>query len=557
MRAGQGWLRSAASELVVGIVAVGVAAVVFSGPAFAGGFVNPGEASPAGDMKVSRGATGELVASFTPGCNVTSHAAYWGIGPITGAPSWQGVVCDLPATGVASFDPGAPPAGSVLYFVMVGQNSSKEGSYGRSSAGVERPQANGLGACDQPQVLLASCMSVDFARPKPGVKSQSGFLDSILGPAPGDDKITPVQPAQWRRRNFADYDRVTGAGARFQVILSDMWGYPNPTYGWPYQNYTRWENFVRSTARIYAGRPALWDVWNEPDDSYYWPGTQAQFFETYRRAYVIIRQELGEGVLIGGPSYKTFDENHLAQFLDFCRNNACGVSYLSWHEVGTTITGIAGRLRDARQMWVDNPAFASLGLKEIQVNKIVGSGQMLAPGAILGFFYYLEAGGSDGACKACWMESDNIFNCRDTLDGLLTQNTYEPRAAWWLYKSYVDGVSSRVDCATNDPGLVALAAADVGSTPAAQVIVGYFDSGGAPAATPATVTLNHVDRLPFVAADGQVRLRIERVPNSGEAPQPAPILIGEDVRTLVNGALLVTFDGIALNNAYLLTLSAP
>ncbi len=534
------------------VVAFGLQAAVL-----AGGFVNPGEASPAGDMTVARGAGGELVVSFTPACNAAEHAAYWGVGPISGPPNWQGAACGLGATGVATFDPGTPPAGGLLYFVIVGQNASNEGSYGQTSAGVERPEAVGVGACDRIRMLQASCMAVDLGRRNYSVKSQSGFLNSIMGPAPPDDRITPVQPAQWWRRNFSDYDRVTGLGARFQVSLSDMWGYPNPTYGWPYQNYDRWENFVRSAARSNLNRLALWDVWNEPDDSYYWQGTVAQFYETYRRAYLVLRQELGADALIGGPSFKTFEPTHLGNFLDYCVANGCGVSFLSWHEVGTTVTGIAGRLRDARQMWLENKAYAKLGMKEIQVNKIIGSTQMLAPGAILGFLYYLEAGGSDGACKACWYESNWIFNCRDTLDGLLTQETYEPRAAWWAYKLYAGGVASRVESTTRDPGLVALAASAVGSPAAAQIIVGYFDSGGAPATTPATLTLSHVDRLPIVGPDGQVRLRIEQIPNTGEAPLAAPVLVSEEVRTLVHGSLLVTFGGIALDEAYIVTLSAP
>ena len=46
--------------------------------------------------------------------------------------------------------------GNTLYFVVVGQNATNEGSYGPGTAG-ERPEAVGIGACDKPQVLTGTC----------------------------------------------------------------------------------------------------------------------------------------------------------------------------------------------------------------------------------------------------------------------------------------------------------------------------------------------------------------------------------------------------------------
>ena len=37
----------------------------------------------------------------------------------------------------------------------------------------------------------------------------------------------------------------------------------------------------------------VWDIWNEPDVPYFWTGTEAQYHELDRRAYIAIRQELG------------------------------------------------------------------------------------------------------------------------------------------------------------------------------------------------------------------------------------------------------------------------
>ncbi|MBP7149412.1 MAG: hypothetical protein KBD01_17920 [Acidobacteria bacterium] len=71
------------------------------------------------------------------------------------------------------------------------------------------------------------------------MRSQSGFLHSLHGADPPDERVAPLAPAQWRRHNFDDHARVTGLGARFQVVLSDMSDDPNRMWGLPFQNYVR------------------------------------------------------------------------------------------------------------------------------------------------------------------------------------------------------------------------------------------------------------------------------------------------------------------------------
>ncbi len=124
---------------------------------------NPQEASPAGDpLTVARaedGGTG-LVVDYLPACGAIDHAIYWGHSPIQGALAWTDVACHLGATGRATFDPGNPAPGEMLYFVVVGQADDVEGSYGkdhREGSDHERPEATGLGDCDLPQQLGGSC----------------------------------------------------------------------------------------------------------------------------------------------------------------------------------------------------------------------------------------------------------------------------------------------------------------------------------------------------------------------------------------------------------------
>jgi cysteine-rich repeat protein len=110
----------------------------------------PGEASSGGNMQASR-AGSSIDVAFAPACAATDHAAYWGLGPITGAPEWTGSACGLGTGGAATFDPGVSLLpGAWLYFVIVGHDGDDEGSYGVDSTPAQRPEAVGIGSCDRP-----------------------------------------------------------------------------------------------------------------------------------------------------------------------------------------------------------------------------------------------------------------------------------------------------------------------------------------------------------------------------------------------------------------------
>jgi hypothetical protein len=122
-----------------------------------GSAANPKEAGADGGMTASRAPTGTAVElTYLPGCGTLDNAVYWGLGPIAGSVAWTSAACALGNTGLASFDPGDPAPNSFFYFVIVGQNATKEASYGTGTLG-ERPEAVGVGACDKPQDLTGTC----------------------------------------------------------------------------------------------------------------------------------------------------------------------------------------------------------------------------------------------------------------------------------------------------------------------------------------------------------------------------------------------------------------
>ena len=134
-------------DLIDPIVASKVGVCVF--PAST---ANPKEASPSGAMTAQRSGTAVSVA-YEPACGATQHTVYAGnLGTLhSGGLAWSQRYCGLGASGSLSF----VPSGSV-YFVVVGNSGTIEGSYGARSSG-ERPAAGAGGACSYTQDLSGSC----------------------------------------------------------------------------------------------------------------------------------------------------------------------------------------------------------------------------------------------------------------------------------------------------------------------------------------------------------------------------------------------------------------
>jgi hypothetical protein len=116
-----------------------------------------GEASRAGNMTASKGAGTSVNLAYTAACGATGHVVYRGTSPIGAGLVWNASYCGYNTSGSLSFDPGNPPPNTFWYFVVAGQQATIEGSYGRNAAGIEEPEAIGVGACDRPQNLAGIC----------------------------------------------------------------------------------------------------------------------------------------------------------------------------------------------------------------------------------------------------------------------------------------------------------------------------------------------------------------------------------------------------------------
>lgn len=374
-----------------------------------------------------------------------------------------------------------------------------------------------------------------------------------------DGAITALKPSWFRiaAGNIALQTRATRLGGKVELVLSDAYGYPFNHWkgqGAPWENNGKnWERHVRKMGRLHAGSAVYWDIWNEPDarawnKTRFWSGNRAQFFETYRRAYHILRRELASKAMIGGPSFANYEHDDLVAFLNYCNKNNLEVNFLSWHESGEVgeadadPASIAKHLSEMKKLAL---AYPRLQIKEVLINESVGPDIHLYTGDILGVLYYLEKGGAAGTNRACWDASDHSNNCYNgSLDGLIVPATKRPRAAWWAYKIYADTLTNRVKATPVDADL-ALFAARI----PALVLLGYFDQHQ-PAS--ARLILKNLPEAGFT--QDTVLVNVYRIPATGEAPLEKPILVSRNRIDVINGNATVNILNLQPHEGYLLKL---
>jgi hypothetical protein len=399
----------------------------------------------------------------------------------------------------------------------------------------------------------------DLSSPPRNQPSMSGFLHGLGAPSPPTELVRPLRPRLWRSDlTRAPYERVVELGASYELVLSDLWGYPASGWGGrgpPYADLGKWERFVRRTARSQRGRELLWDVWNEPNGLGFWDGTREQFFRVYEVAERTLRAVLGRDVEVGGPSTVGADRAWLEGLLAHCRRHGCRVGFLSWHEnlePDDQIAAITGRLRRVRAALLLR--YRDVGLRTIQINEVVGPADQYRPGEILGYLHHLEAGGADAAARSCWPDASGSSSCSNgTLDGLLAPGA-RPRAAWWAYERYADGVAARVPSSSSDPAVASLASARLESRVAAQLLLARLDR--ARRARPLTVGLE-LAGVESLSADGRVLVSVRRLPDSGEAALEEPAPVQREELELDDGALRLRAGALRPHEALIVTIAAP
>ena len=389
-----------------------------------------------------------------------------------------------------------------------------------------------------------------FGSPAP-VKSMSGFLNSIQYPNAPAAMIAPLQPRLWRSNDLRQYGNIRGWGARFEQPLSDAWGYPlEGNWTPPYADFAKWEEFVRAAAHRSKDMTIWWDIWNEPDTRGSWLGSRQQFCETWVRAANALREVLGPGTMVGGPSTSSFQPGYIEALLGTCMSAGTAIDFLAWHELEpwSDIALVASNLRLARSRFLDGPRFARLGLREIHIHEFIGEVDQYRPAELLAFLYFLESGGADAASRSCWAR-----NCENnSIDGVVDPATAQPRADWWVHRLYAKGTQRRVPSHSEQAHVVAIAQALPADGRNVQLLVGYYGHEGATA--PEVDLRIRFENVSSVLNGASARLRACRVPDAGAAPVTTLQVADERRAPVVDDTLVFDLKALQMHEVYALSL---
>ena len=406
-----------------------------------------------------------------------------------------------------------------------------------------------LFGCEDPSENIDSgTIEVDFAIPS-SKKSMSGFLHGITSSSPPDSLIDPLAPKLLRSssRIFSIYDRKLSFGARPIFMITDLWfAYSNGFETMPYDDYDEYREFLLGVIEDTRELDIIYDIRNEPEqtegDFVFWKGTKEQFFETFKITHDVLRSELGDDVIISGPSTH-WRPDYLDDFLRFSLENNIKLDVLSWHEfqASNDISQVATNLRQMRENYVDNPEFAPLGIQEIHINEYGFSDKHMIPAFALAYLYYLEEGKADGACRTCW---DACW--RKPIGDLLTDEL-EPRAVWWIYKYYAESHRSRVQSTTNQRFIVPFASLTPGEDSEARVLLANhytFSIGNV------SVILKNINEIPNLAEAKEVHVKLYKIPSTERLPLLEPQLIDEFTKPVVDNTISIERGALSNNDAY-------
>jgi xylan 1,4-beta-xylosidase len=387
--------------------------------------------------------------------------------------------------------------------------------------------------------LAEETVNIDIDSSPRQVRSMAGFLHGMNATTPAPDRLRALQPGLWRAGTLTKdiYQRATKAGARFTVVCSDYWGYDKQRR--PLQHKEQFVALIKQIVLKTKDADIIYDIWNEPNAPDFSLGSIEEYCATFKLAHDTIRSVRPDAV-IAGPSISGFVPKLLEQFLDFCLREKLKVQVLSWHDYrhGSDIAKIAPTLLEVRRRAIDSGKYAAVGVREIHINESMDRAIYLAPGSVLATLLAFELGKADAAGRSAWEE-----DFKNNLGGLLTQDTYQPRAVWWVYRNYAASLRSRVATKVTDSGWACAASVDrEGETPELSLLIGRYALGGDPKAAAVRFKTGDISKVLRIDPDAEVIVTGKLIPPSGKAPLPEPREIPERRIRLVNGALSEQFQ---------------
>lgn len=411
--------------------------------------------------------------------------------------------------------------------------------------------------------ILETKIEFDFSNVT-SQKSMSGFIHSFNNTSPSLNNVIPLQPNTWTFGDATRYNTVKNQiqSEHYILRLKGLFQEQNPTQQFPFEDWSVWESFIEETANTYGSADIYWSIWNEPDETTFWVDEfngisgKELYFETYKRAYTVFKNVLGNDVKVGGPDLESFEVSWLNDFFDFCLSNSLEINFLTWHEFETEYHLIEEHLNYIHENIISNSTYTSLNIQKIFINEVIKSSHQYLPASHLSALFFTEKGGADGMCKSCWNDSTNDSNCWNTsLDGLLTPEQL-PRSVWWVYKLYADGIQSRILTSSYENEYIGIGNANSNNTDEIQLLIGYAPTSTVinDAITSFGIKLNNLNSVSGFSTNNEIKISFYRIPNSGEDYLQEPIFIKEEVFNASN-ELFVNIENINAQEVYYLKIN--
>ncbi|WP_294304074.1 hypothetical protein [uncultured Chryseobacterium sp.] len=359
-------------------------------------------------------------------------------------------------------------------------------------------------------------VDINFGNNVKNVKSMSGFLhfDDVKKL---EKSIVALQPKYWRigwsYKSVHDVEYLRRFGITPILVISDRYGYPGKKNNkeWPHPLTTDRLTTVITAEYHKFRNNVIYDIWNEPfHQGGFGDFDKDEYYKIFKKAHDIIRSlPGGQNALITGPSFDRYDEREMEDFLKFCNANKIRVDILAWHEWRDGIYEEAFSKDVKKLRNIILPKYPKVGVKKIVLNEIINQYSQFSPSEVLQVFKMLEDNNIDGACKGCWAESDGVFNCNNSINGLLDTNG-KTRSVWWAYKIYNQSTKNRVFHTANYDKLSVFASFD----DKGEYIILNNNSGNK--IVNSKVTLNKLYSL--YGKMSNVDCRIYEISDSGELP---------------------------------------
>ena len=302
-------------------------------------------------------------------------------------------------------------------------------------------------------------------------------------------------------------------GIEQQVVISDGWGYGKEHPG-DDGKWSKWEEFVVRMVQEAQkrGLKPQWDIWNEPDHHFFWKRSPEQFNETWRRAYLKIRQTDPQAVIIG-PSWSNVHpgQPRFTAFIRFCKDNKVVPDYVCWHFPRDVLK----EAEECRKLLKAE----SIPVKGLMVNEYCTPNEQFT-GKTAWLIAQIERAKIDFSCHAIWSDEG-----KGNLDGILFDARQAiPKGQWWAYKRYA-ALSGRLVSTTPSAKIDLVASRDEQGK-IAHVLLG--NKGGLQGDV--TVSFHGFDKAAYLREGDGIHVVVERIPEDKGGAVAA-------VQTVINARL--------------------